>query len=135
MKIKMLVSMAGVGFALSPGEVTERFGDEEAARLVLADYAVVIAGEAETAVQVPMGEVRTGESGEGEPSASSDAPAVDPPVGEGETPSVPAGETGETDDKAALQAEAEALGIDVDKRWGVARLKSEIEAAKAKAAG
>jgi hypothetical protein len=39
------------------------------------------------------------------------------------------------DEKDALVTEAEALGIDVDKRWGVTRLKAEIDAAKAKAAG
>lgn len=37
----------------------------------------------------------------------------------------------EPDEKDTLVAEAEALGIDVDKRWGVARLTSEIEKAKA----
>ena len=144
MKIRMAVSIAGVDFALSPGDVTDRFGAEEAARLVKADYAVVIAGD--TVVQVSPAEVRAGEPGGGETSASSDVqPAenvegegVDPAVqseGEGEPPSAPIGETGESDDKVALQAEAEGVGVDVDKRWGVARLKAEIEAAKAKAAG
>lgn len=37
----------------------------------------------------------------------------------------------EPDEKAALVAEAEALGIDVDGRWGVSRLKSAIAAKKA----
>ncbi|WP_296584236.1 hypothetical protein [Xanthobacter sp.] len=162
MKVRMLVSMAGVDFALSPGDVTERFGDEEATRLVQADYAVVIAAGAETTVQVPMGEVRSGVGGEGadptdQPAGEGDPPAAptgddEPPAtsdaqpeaeaaasaaqsaGEGEPPAAPS-EANDTDDKAALQAEAEALGVDVDKRWGVARLKSEIEAAKAKAAG
>lgn len=133
MKIRMLVSVAGVDFALAPGEVTERFGDEDAVRLVQADFAVVIAGDTEAAVQVPMGEVRIG--AEGEAHSEDGAPAVDPPAGEDEASAVPAGETSEADDKVALQAEAEALGVDVDKRWGIARLKSEIEAAKAKAAG
>lgn len=36
----------------------------------------------------------------------------------------------EVDEKASLKAEAEALGIDVDGRWGVGRLKTEIEAKK-----
>lgn len=36
----------------------------------------------------------------------------------------------DVDEKAALKAEAEALGIDVDGRWGVGRLKTEIEAKK-----
>lgn len=36
----------------------------------------------------------------------------------------------EVDEKAALKAEAEALGIDVDGRWGAGRLKTEIEAKK-----
>jgi len=128
MKIRMLVSMAGVDFALAPGELTERFGDEEAVRLVQADYAVVITGEAETAARVQAGEIVFDWTAE--PSA-----VPDPPAAEGEVPPVPASETAEADDKAALQVGAEALGVDVDKRWGIARLKSEIEAAKAKAAG
>lgn len=163
MKVRMLVSMAGVDFALSPGDVTERFGDEEATRLAQADYAVVIAGDAETTAQVPMGEERSGMGGESadpadQPAGESDSPPVPVgdgeipatsgaqpvaeeaapatgPAGESEAPVAPTGEASEADDKAALQAEAEALGVDVDKRWGVARLKSEIEAAKAKAAG
>lgn len=48
---------------------------------------------------------------------------------EGEVPN----EAPPTDEKDALVAEAEGLGIDVDKRWGVTRLKAEIETAKAKA--
>ena len=35
------------------------------------------------------------------------------------------------DGKAALQAEDEALGVAVDKRWGVKRLADEILAARA----
>lgn len=35
------------------------------------------------------------------------------------------------DDIDALRAEAEGLGIDVDKRWGEARLRSEIDKKKA----
>ena len=37
----------------------------------------------------------------------------------------------EPDEKDALQAEAEALGIYFDKRWGVAKLRAAIAAAKA----
>lgn len=36
-----------------------------------------------------------------------------------------------SDEKAALVAEAEALGITIDGRWGVSRLQAEIEAKKA----
>lgn len=46
MKLKMLTSMAGVNFALSPGDVTERFSDAEAARLIEAGYAVPVRDEA-----------------------------------------------------------------------------------------
>lgn len=45
MKIKMLVSLAGADFALSPQEETDRFGDVEAQRLVEAGYAVPVADE------------------------------------------------------------------------------------------
>lgn len=38
-----------------------------------------------------------------------------------------------TDEREVLRAEAEALGIKPDKRWGVDRLKAEIEASKAAA--
>ena len=45
MKIKMLVSMAGVDFALSPGDETDRFPDDEAKHLVEVGYAVPVAAE------------------------------------------------------------------------------------------
>lgn len=126
MKIRMLVSVAGDGFALSPGEVTERFGDEDAARLVQADYAVVIASDTALAALAPsetlgLGVIET---------------AVLPPVetavaGPVETAVLPPAETrAEDNEKSALVAEAEALGIDVDGRWSVRRLKLEIAAAK-----
>lgn len=117
MKIRMLTSLAGVDYALSPGEVTERFDDAEAARLVQADYAVVVIGDvAETAILPP--------------------PAETAVVPQAETAVVPPAETrADDDDKAALVTEAEALGIDVDGRWSVRRLKLEIANAKAGAAG
>jgi hypothetical protein len=34
------------------------------------------------------------------------------------------------DDREALLARAEALGVDVDKRWGVARLRAALDAAE-----
>lgn len=40
-----------------------------------------------------------------------------------------------TDDKAVLAERAQALGIDIDARWGVERLKHAIEAAEAAAIG
>ena len=39
MKIKMLASMAGTGFALAIGDETDRFGDQEAKRLINAGFA------------------------------------------------------------------------------------------------
>lgn len=113
MKIRMLTSLAGVDYALSPGEVTERFDDAEAARLVQADYAVVVIdGAVETATLQPPAET-----------AVVAAPEVTAPP--------PAETRADDDGKAALVAEAEALGIDVDGRWSVRRLKLEIAAAKA----
>lgn len=116
MKIKMVVSVAGADFALSPGDVTERFDASEAIRLIEAGYAVP-AGESapETAVEPPPAETR--EEGESDP--------------EPEPEPEPQAEEEPEDEKAALVAEAEALGIDVDGRWGVARLKAEIAKAKA----
>lgn len=37
----------------------------------------------------------------------------------------------EIDEKVALKAEAEALGVQIDGRWGVARIRAAIDAAKA----
>lgn len=59
MKIKMLVSMAGVGFALSVNEETDRFPDKEAIGLVEAGYAVPVAEpKAERGVKQPFVEKR-----------------------------------------------------------------------------
>ena len=52
MKIKMLVSMAGVDFTLDVGSETDRFPDAEAIRLIEAGYAEPVgAAEAERAVK------------------------------------------------------------------------------------
>lgn len=42
MKIQMLVHLSGVGYLLAPGDVTERFDDAEALRIVKAGYAAVV---------------------------------------------------------------------------------------------
>jgi hypothetical protein len=60
MKIRMLQSIAGVDFALSPGDVTERFPQKEAIRLIDAGFAVPDAeSEPERAVQPPAPERRS----------------------------------------------------------------------------
>lgn len=52
MKIKMLVSIAGVDFALDVGAETERFSEAEAVRLIEAGFAQPIAGvEPERAIR------------------------------------------------------------------------------------
>lgn len=52
MKIKMLTSVAGADFALSPGDETERFSDAEAQRMVAAGSAVpVVENPVERAVK------------------------------------------------------------------------------------
>lgn len=43
MKIKMLVSISGADFSLSPDEETDRFAQEEAERMIAAGYAVPVA--------------------------------------------------------------------------------------------
>ncbi|MBS7545112.1 hypothetical protein [Ancylobacter oerskovii] len=59
MKIKMLTSLAGVGFALAPGDETDRFPDAEARRMVEAGYAVPVAEEKrEIATRKPAPEKR-----------------------------------------------------------------------------
>ncbi|SKA31041.1 hypothetical protein [Consotaella salsifontis] len=45
MKIKMISSVAGVDFALSPGDETDRFGDAEAIRMIEAGFAIPVAGQ------------------------------------------------------------------------------------------
>jgi hypothetical protein len=42
MKVRMLTSIAGVDFSLSPGDETERFSDDEAARFIAAGFAVPV---------------------------------------------------------------------------------------------
>lgn len=52
MKIKLLVSFAGVDFALDAGTETERFPDAEAIRMIEAGYAAPVAEiEAEKATR------------------------------------------------------------------------------------
>lgn len=59
MKLKMLVSLAGAGFALSPNEETERFVGSEAKDLIEAGYAVPVAEQkTERAVRLPPTEKR-----------------------------------------------------------------------------
>lgn len=101
-----------------------------------------IAAEAEKAAPDPGNVADSGEPApEGQQEGEgSGAPPV--PSGEhlgGDTPQPPAppqsndGDHAAEAEKAALKAEAEALGIDVDGRWGIPKLKAAI-AEKKKAA-
>jgi hypothetical protein len=59
MKIQMTVNMAGPEFSVNAGEETERFGDDEAKRLIAAGYAIPLAEEkTERAVKKPVQEKR-----------------------------------------------------------------------------
>jgi hypothetical protein len=60
MKIKMLTSIAGADFALSPGAETERFSEAEAGRLVAAGYAEEVAAEPAPAPVVEPVVIETG---------------------------------------------------------------------------
>lgn len=61
MKIRMLVSIAGAGFALSADDETERFSDGEAVRLIEAGSAVPVSEDTiERAVKADAREVRKG---------------------------------------------------------------------------
>jgi hypothetical protein len=54
MKIKLLVSFAGVDFALDAGSETDRFSDAEAIRMIDAGYAEPVASvEVEKASRKP----------------------------------------------------------------------------------
>lgn len=59
MKLKMLISLAGTDFALSPNDETERFAGEEAKGLVDAGYAVPVAKQkVERGAKKPAPETR-----------------------------------------------------------------------------
>lgn len=59
MKLKMLTSMGGKDFALSPGDETDRFTAAEAERLIAAGYAVPVADTVvETTARKPARERR-----------------------------------------------------------------------------
>lgn len=60
MKIKMLTSIAGTDFSLSPDDETERFGEAEAKRMIEAGMAIPVATAAkvEKAVKKPAPEKR-----------------------------------------------------------------------------
>ena len=61
MRLRMLTSIAGEGFALHHGEETERFSDDEATRLVAAGFAVPVGKElVERAVKAAAPERRKG---------------------------------------------------------------------------
>ena len=57
MKLRILVSLAGANFALSPGEITERFDTKEAQNLIAAGYAEAVS-TVERAVVAPAPEKR-----------------------------------------------------------------------------
>lgn len=68
---------------------------------------------------------------EGAPAPAADAapaPSPEPPAAD------PAPSATDDAEKDALRAEAEALGIDVDNRWGVTTLKAKIAAVKSASA-
>lgn len=61
MRLRMLTSIAGDGFALHHGDETERFSGDEATRLVAAGFAVPVSDEiVERAVKAVAPERRKG---------------------------------------------------------------------------
>jgi hypothetical protein len=61
MRLRMLTGIAGADFVVNPGEETERFSGDEAARLVAAGYAVPVSDEiVERAVKPAAPERRKG---------------------------------------------------------------------------
>jgi hypothetical protein len=59
MKLKMSSYTAGSDFALAPGDVTDRFPDAEALRLIEKGYATLVEAEPERTVKVqPAAETR-----------------------------------------------------------------------------
>ncbi|CAN7430868.1 hypothetical protein LJR251_002745 [Rhizobium rhizogenes] len=59
MTVKMIVGIAGADFSLSPGEQTDRFSENEEARLIAAGHAVRSApSKVERAVKPAAREIR-----------------------------------------------------------------------------
>lgn len=59
MMIRMVTGIAGDGFALSPGDVTDRFDNAEAIRLIGAGFAMpYVDDQTERAVKAPAAETR-----------------------------------------------------------------------------
>lgn len=59
MKLKMSTYTAGSDFVLAPGDVTDRFPDAEALRLIEKGYATLVEAEPERAIKVrPAAETR-----------------------------------------------------------------------------
>jgi hypothetical protein len=64
MKLKMSVHVAGADYAFKPGDVTDRFPNAEALRLIERGYAVPVPDDAEHAVKVrPAAETRPARRG------------------------------------------------------------------------
>ena len=75
MKLKMLTSMAGIDFALSSGDMTDRFSDAEAQRLIEAGYAVPVREAAvERAVKAAPEFAAFDHDGDGRPGGSKPKP-------------------------------------------------------------
>lgn len=54
MKLKMSVYTAGSDYLLSPGDITDRFPEAEALRLIARGYATLVEDQPERAVKVPL---------------------------------------------------------------------------------
>ncbi|MFG1302714.1 hypothetical protein V5F34_01050 [Xanthobacter autotrophicus] len=76
-------------------------------------------------------EVASETSAVAEPAATEAAPASEASVTVEDDGPVHVGTPEDVSEKDALKAQAEALGIEVDGRWGIARLTSEIAAKQA----
>jgi hypothetical protein len=74
-----------------------------------------------------LAEQEKAQSAAGQQEAQQETTAEAQPVGDTGTSD---DQSDESDDREQLRAEADALGVEYDKRWGAARLRQEIDAAK-----
>lgn len=85
-------------------------------------YVLANSQQPEAVAEAEAMDVEDEDDGEPEVSGAPDSPEEDVPPAPADEPP--------PDDRAALVAEAEAMGLTIDKRWGVDRIKAALDAAK-----
>lgn len=120
------------GEQLVPTELADHWFLAEMGERVPEEAAVAPAGEIDlTSETVPVGAETEADEGSAPDPSASPGGEIDP-TGQTEADGVAHIDTvEEASEKSALRSEAEALGVIVDGRWGVDRIRAEISAKKA----